>query len=64
MDFIEGLPRSGHANWLVVVVDRFNKFAHFIPLSHLFNAQQVAQLFLDNIYRLHRMPTHIISNCD
>jgi hypothetical protein len=34
MDFIEGLPRSGNANCLMVVVDRFSKFAHFIPLSH------------------------------
>jgi hypothetical protein len=64
MDFIEGLPRSGYANCLMVVVDRFSKFAHFIPLSHPFNAQQVAQLFLDNIYRLHGMPTHIISDRD
>lgn len=62
MDFIEGLPRSGHANCLLVVVDRFSKFAHFIPLSHPFTAQQVAQAFLDNIYRLHGLPTHIISD--
>jgi hypothetical protein len=64
MDFIEGLPRSGSANCLMVVVDRFSKFAHFIPLLHPFSAQQVAQVFLDNIYRLHGMPTHIISDRD
>lgn len=64
MDFIEGLPRSGSANCLLVVVDRFSKFAHFIPLSHPFNAQQVAQLFLDNVYRLHGLPTHIVSDRD
>jgi hypothetical protein len=64
MDFIEGLPRSGSTNCLMVVVDRFSKFAHFIPLLHPFSAQQVAQVFLDNIYRLHGMPTHIISDRD
>ena len=64
MDFIEGLPRSGAANRLMVVVDRFSKFAHFIPLLHPFNAQQVAQAFLDNTYRLHGLPTHIISGHD
>jgi hypothetical protein len=42
MDFIEGLPWSGNANCLMVVVDRFSKFAHFIPLSHPFSAQPVA----------------------
>lgn len=64
MDFIEGLPRSGSANCILVVVDRFSKFAHFVPLLHPFTAPQVAQLFLDNIYRLHGMPTHIVSDRD
>jgi len=47
-----------------VVVDRFSKYAHFIPLSHPFSAPQVAQAFFDNIYRLHGLPTHIISDRD
>jgi len=64
MDFIEGLPRSGTANCLMVVVDRFSKFAHFIPLSHPFSAQQVAQVFLDNVYRLHGLPSTIMSDRD
>jgi len=64
MDFIEGLPRSGSADCLLVVVDRFSKYAHFIPLSHPFSAHQVAQAFFDIIYRLHGLPTHIISDRD
>ena len=64
MDFIEGLPRSGHANCILVVVDKFSKFAHFIPLLHPFTATPVAKIFLDNIYRLHGMPCHIISDRD
>jgi hypothetical protein len=64
MDFIEGLPRSSSANCIMVVVNRFSKFAHFVPLLHPFIASQVVQLFLDNIYRLHGMPIHIISDHD
>jgi hypothetical protein len=64
MDFIEGLPRSGSANCIMVIVDRFSKFAHFVPLLHPFSAQQVAQSFLDQVYRLHGMPTHIVSDRD
>jgi hypothetical protein len=61
MDFIEGLPTSGHANCIMVVVD---KFSHFIPLHHPFSTQKVAQVFLDNIFCLHGLPTHIISERD
>jgi hypothetical protein len=32
MDFIEGLPVSDGYNSILVVVDRFTKFAHFLPL--------------------------------
>lgn len=62
MDFIEGLPTSGHANCILVIVDKLSKFAHFIPLHHPYTAQKVAQVFLDNVFRLHGLPTHIISD--
>lgn len=64
MDFIEGLPQSGAANAILVVVDKFSKFAHFLPLKHPFSAKVVAQLFLDTVYRLHGMPKSIISDHD
>lgn len=64
MDFIDGLPTSGSANCIVVVVDKFSKFAHFTPLHHPYNAQKVAQVFLDSIFRLHGLPWHIISDRD
>ena len=59
MDFIDGLPRSGHADCIMIVVDKFSKFAHFIPLLHPYSAQKVAQVFLDSVFRLHGMPTHM-----
>jgi hypothetical protein len=49
MDFVKGLPTSGSANAILVVVDKFSKFAHFITLKHPFMAKTMAQLFLDNI---------------
>jgi hypothetical protein len=64
LDFIEGLPKSGKFDCILVVVDKFSKFAHFIALAHPFTALKIAQMFLDNIYRLHGMPSAIISDHD
>jgi hypothetical protein len=36
MDFVEGLPKSGSVNAILVVVDKFTKFSHFVPLHHPF----------------------------
>lgn len=62
IDFVEGLPLSEGANTILVVVDRFTKYAHFIPMKHPFSAPQVARVFTDSIVKLHGMPRSIISD--
>ncbi|WMV15043.1 hypothetical protein MTR67_008428 [Solanum verrucosum] len=64
MDFIDGLPKSGGKTMLFVVVDRFSKYAHFIPLAHPYNASSVARIFFENIVRLHGIPESIVSDRD
>jgi hypothetical protein len=64
MDFIEGLPRSLNANCILVVVDKFTRYGHFIPLSHPYTANSVAALFMNSVYKLHGLPTSIISDRD
>jgi hypothetical protein len=64
LDFIEGLPRSLQSNCILIVVDKFSKYGHFIPLLHPFTASKVAKVFLDNEYKLHGLPVNIVSDRD
>ena len=64
MDFIEGLPKSGKFNSILVVIDKLTKYAHFLPIAHPYSALTVAQLYFNNIYKLHGLPKAIISDRD
>ncbi|CAA7028426.1 unnamed protein product [Microthlaspi erraticum] len=64
MDFIDGLPLSSGKSVIFVVVDRLTKAAHFMALAHPYTAISVAQLFLANVFKLHGLPTSIVSDID
>lgn len=52
MDFIEQLPKSKGNEMIWVVVDRLTKYSHFIALAHPMSASTLAQVFIEEIYRL------------
>jgi hypothetical protein len=64
MDFVEGLPKVHGKTVILSVVDRFSKFAHFIPLAHPYTAETVARAFFVDIVRLHGFPQSIVSDRD
>lgn len=64
LDFIEGLPKSGGYNAILVVVDKFSKYAHFVPLHQPFTALDIAKTFMQEIFKLHGLPLGIISHRD
>ncbi|KAH0603046.1 uncharacterized protein H6S33_008050 [Morchella sextelata] len=62
MDFVVEMPKekSGFRN-VLVVVDRFTKMAHFIPMTGI-NAEQTANAFVKDIWRFHGLPRSIVSD--
>ena len=64
MDFIEGLPNSNKQNVILVIVVRLTKYVHFFSLAHPYTAVKVASLFMQNIFKLHGLPSSIVSDRD
>jgi hypothetical protein len=64
MYFIEGLLKLESRDTIMVIIDRFTKYGHFITLAHPFTAQDVAKYFLDHIYKFHGLPATILTHRD
>jgi hypothetical protein len=47
---------------IIVVVNRLIKMRHIIPIKSI-NAILVVKYFVKYIFKLHRLPNLIISNC-
>ena len=65
MDFVTGLPwtqRQHDAIW--VIVDRLAKSAHFLLVNVEDSLEKLAQLYVDEIVRLHGVPVSIVSDRD
>jgi hypothetical protein len=64
MDFIDGLPTSKGKTTIFVVVDRLSNYGHFTPISHPYTAPVVAQVFFEQIFKLHGIPKTIVCDRD
>ncbi|RVW58793.1 Transposon Tf2-2 polyprotein [Vitis vinifera] len=64
MDFISGFPKVRDFKSVFVVVDRFSKYAVFIPAPDTCPAEEAAKLFFSNVVKHFGLPRDIISDRD
>ena len=62
MDFVGELPELEGFNAILVVTDRFTKVQHYLPAKTTWTAADVANAYINEIWRLHGLPRHITSD--
>ena len=62
MNFITGLPIGANKNTILVVCDRLSKIVYFLIEIEKTSAKELARLFRDNVWRLHRLLESRISD--
>lgn len=62
LDFVTRLPPSDGNTVILTVVDRCPKITLFIPLSKLPSAKETAEFLLSNVFRVHGLPSDVVSD--
>lgn len=62
MDFVTRLPSSRGKDAILVVVDRLSKMKHYIACNTTTSSEELAGLFIDNVWKLHGLPASIVSD--
>jgi hypothetical protein len=68
MDFIVKLPASQAPttqefyDGIMVIVDRFTKFAKFLPYRETFTVEDLAHVFVRDVVALHGMPRELVTD--
>jgi len=62
VDFITKLLLAQGYDSILIVCNRMIKMAHFVPTMEKTSAEEVARLFLDNVWKLHGLPESIITD--
>lgn len=65
MEFIRGLPKTSTNHDVIwIIVDQLTKIAHFLTIKTTDLTMRLARLFVEEIVRLHGIPTSVVSDKD
>ena len=65
MDFVSGFPLTQQKHDSVwVIVDKLTKLTHFIQVRMDYSMDRLAELYVEEIVRLHGVPLSIMSDRD
>ena len=65
MDFITGLSMTWRQHdSIMAVVDKLTKATHFIPVNSTHKTDDIAKIFMKEIFKLHGFPKAIVSHRD
>ncbi|GKV13463.1 hypothetical protein SLEP1_g24465 [Rubroshorea leprosula] len=65
MDFVTGLPRTVKGNDSIwVIIDRLTKSAHFLPYRTSTSIEKLANMYMDEVVKLHGVLVSIVSDRD
>ena len=62
VDFITKLPIIAGKDAILVVCNRLSKMVHFVATTERTSVKELAKLFRDNIWKLHRLPESVVSD--
>jgi len=60
VDFIMKLLLVAGKDTILVVCDRLSKMTYFVTITEKTLVEELAQLFRDNIWKLHRLPESMV----
>ena len=63
-DLITNLPESNGFTAIIVFIDKFTKMVHLAGCKKEVTTMECAQIFIDNVFRIHNLPEVIISDQD
>jgi hypothetical protein len=61
-DMIVGLPRDEGKDAILVIIDSFSKYSIMVPCSSKVMAKDIANLFLEHVWKRHGFPEKTISD--